>query len=300
MNTKSKERLLEICGQENVLFDEPLSRHTSFRIGGPADAFAAPADADELEQVLSLCGEEKISYTILGNGTNILADDDGYRGVIIQICKNFAAHEADENIVRAGAGMLLAALSSFCTQNSLTGMEFASGIPGTVGGAVFMNAGAYGGEIKDIIRFATVYEPGKGVYDLTKEELKLGYRSSIVKDTDMIVLQAEFELKEGDGAAIRARVEELKELRTSRQPLEFPSAGSTFKRPPGNFAGKLIQDAGLRGYSIGGAQVSEKHCGFVINTGSATSADVKALMDYIVKTVEDRFGVTLEREVRFL
>ena len=295
-----KEKILSVCAQENTLFDEPLCRHTSFRIGGPADAFVMPANEEELDGIIRICDEEGVPRTIIGNGTNILADDEGYRGVVIQIYKNFSDIRISGEEITAGAGVLLSSLSSACTQESLTGMEFASGIPGTVGGAVFMNAGAYGGEIKDVIVSAKVFEPGKGIKEIGNAGLQLGYRSSIIKDCDMVVLSARFKLQKGDKEAILARVNDLKEQRTSKQPLESPSAGSTFKRPEGYFAGKLIMDAGLKGYSIGGAQVSEKHCGFVINTGNATSKDVKDLMDFIVKTVQDKYGVTLEKEVRFL
>lgn len=293
-----KEKILSVCG--NTLFDEPLCGHTSFRIGGPAEVFAMPANEEELDRIIRICDEEGVSRAIIGNGTNILADDAGYKGVVIQIYKNFADLKISGEEIKAGAGVLLSSLSAACTQESLTGMEFASGIPGTVGGAVFMNAGAYGGEIKDVIVSAKVFEPGKGIKEIENAGLQLGYRSSIIKDSDLVVLSARFKLQRGEKGKIAARVNELKEQRTSKQPLEYPSAGSTFKRPEGYFAGKLIMDAGLKGYSIGGAQVSEKHCGFVINTGSATAADVKALIDHITKTVQDRFGVTLEREVRYL
>jgi len=300
MEQSIKKDLLDICGKEGILFDEPLSRHTSFHIGGPADAFVCPEDEEQLAEVIGFCDRNGIPRFILGNGTNILASDEGYRGVVIQIYRNMAGCDLKGSSVYVRAGMLLSALSAVCAEHGLTGFEFASGIPGTLGGAGTMNEGAYGGEIKDVIAGARVYEPGRGVRDLKTEELELGYRTSIVKHSDMIILGARIELEHGDPAAINQRLAELKEARTSKQPLEYPSAGSTFKRPEGNFAGKLIMDAGLAGYSVGGAQVSAKHCGFVINTGGATAADVNALIAHVVKTVEDRFGVTLEREIRSL
>ena len=292
--------LFSICGERGVLFDEPLSGHTSFRIGGPADAFVMPRDEDQLEKVIDYCDRNEIPRILLGNGTNILAADEGYRGTVIQIFKNMAGFEQNGTEIYARAGILLSALSAVCAEQALTGFEFASGIPGTLGGAVTMNAGAYGGEIKDVITGARVFEPGRGIRDLKPEELMLGYRTSVIKHTDMIVLGAGIRLEHGDPEKISAKLAELKEARTSKQPLEYPSAGSTFKRPEGYFAGKLIMDAELAGYTVGGAQVSEKHCGFVINRGGATAADVNALIAHVVKTVEDRFGVTLEREIRSL
>lgn len=300
MEQSIKNDLLNICGKDGVLFDEPLSRHTSFRIGGPADAFVMPQNEEQLADAIDFCDRNGIPRFILGNGTNILAADEGFRGVVIQIYRNLAGCDLKGSEVYVRAGMLLSALSVVCAEHELTGFEFASGIPGTLGGAVTMNAGAYGGEIKDIITGARVYEPGKGVRDLKPEELMLGYRTSIIKHSDMIVLGAGLKLSHGDPAEINAKLAELKEARTSKQPLEYPSAGSTFKRPEGYFAGKLIMDAGLAGYSVGGAEVSAKHCGFVINKGGATAADVNALIAYVTKTVEDRFGVTLEREIRSL
>lgn len=300
MKESIKKDLLNICGKEGTFFDEPLSRHTSFRIGGPADAFLTPQNEEQLAEVTDFLDKNQIPRFVLGNGTNILAADEGFRGAVIQIYRNMAGCDLKGETVYVRAGMLLTALSSVCAEHELTGFEFASGIPGTLGGAVTMNAGAYGGEMKDIITGVRVYEPGKGVRDLKAEELALGYRTSIIKHSDMMVLGASITLCHGAAAAINEKIQELKEARTSKQPLEYPSAGSTFKRPEGYFAGKLIMDAGLAGYSVGGAEVSAKHCGFVINKGGATAADVNALIAHVVKTVEDRFGVTLEREIRSL
>ncbi|MBR6231343.1 MAG: UDP-N-acetylmuramate dehydrogenase [Lachnospiraceae bacterium] len=289
--------LLEICGEENVFENEPLSRHTSFRIGGPARVFVTPPDEECLGDVIKACDASGVRRFILGNGTNVLASDEGYNGVIIQVYKNFSEIKINGTKIKAGAGVLLSKLSSEAAGASLSGFEFASGIPGTLGGAVTMNAGAYGGEMKDVLTDVTVYVPGEGIKVLDPAELKLGYRTSIIKNTDIIVLSAGLQLERGDEKAIRERIAELKEQRTSKQPLEYPSAGSTFKRPEGYFAGKLIMDSGLKGYCVGGACVSEKHCGFVINKGNATAADVKELMEHIVKTVEDKFGVRLEPEI---
>ncbi len=289
--------LKEICGGENVLENEPLSRHTSFRIGGPARVFVTPPDEESLGGAIKACDEAGVKRFILGNGTNVLASDEGYDGVIIQIYKAFSKIEIDGALIKAGAGVLLSRLSSEAADESLTGFEFASGIPGTLGGAVTMNAGAYGGEMKDVLKSVTVYIPDEGLREMDPAGLQLGYRNSIIKHKDMIVISAVLKLEKGDENAIRGKIAELKEQRTSKQPLEYPSAGSTFKRPEGYFAGKLIMDSGLKGYSIGGACVSEKHCGFVINKGNATAADVKALMQHIVKTVEDKYGVRLEPEI---
>ena len=283
-----------------MLVDEPMRRHTTFRIGGPADYLIRPETEEVLRKILALCAEEKLPYFILGNGSNLLVSDQGYRGVIIQIYKNFQQCVTEGNVIRAGAGILLSRLSAAAGEAGLTGLEFASGIPGTLGGAVFMNAGAYGGEMKDILSWADVLDEERKLRRLSAEELELGYRTSRVKKEGWIVTGAELKLKFGDPEKIREKIEELKAARTSKQPLEYPSAGSTFKRPEGYFAGKLIMDAGLRGFRVGGAQVSEKHCGFVINTGNATAADVRELMRQVQEKVWEKYQVRLEPEVRFL
>lgn len=295
------ERLRSVTSPAAVSTNEPLCEHTSFRIGGPADVFAQPSDEGELINTVKLCLEEKVPYYVLGNGTNVLASDSGFRGVIIQICRRFDRIECEGGTIEAYAGATLAAIANTARNNSLTGMEFASGIPGSLGGAVLMNAGAYGGEMKDIIASVTVYSPSEDrIKTLTGDEMDFGYRKSRIKGTDEIVISAVIELKKGDPEAIKEKMEELKVQRTTKQPLEYPSAGSTFKRPEGYFAGKLIMDAGLKGFSVGGAQVSEKHCGFVINTGGATAKDVKSLMEQVSDKVEAEFGVRLEPEVIFL
>lgn len=291
--------LIKITGESGVLRDEPMSRHTTFRTGGPAEYLVVP-DMDTLPSVIAFCREKALPFTVIGNGSNLLVGDGGIDGVVIEIGKAMAEIQIEGTKITAQAGALLSAVSAKAASNSLTGLEFASGIPGSVGGAVIMNAGAYGGEIKDTLVSATVLTREGEIVKLAAEELDLSYRHSNLPELERIVLEAEFVLQEGDAAQIEATLADLKAQRTSKQPLEYPSAGSTFKRPEGNFAGKLIQDAGLRGYTIGGAQVSEKHCGFVINRGGATSADVLELIRYIQKTVSEEFGVDLETEVRLV
>lgn len=300
MSKEINSRFCGIVGADNVWLDEPMKKHTTFRIGGPADYYICPHTPEEIREVISVCREEQIPWFIIGNGSNLLVSDSGYRGAVIQIYKNLNAVECRDNIIHAQAGALLSQIAAQALRCSLAGFEFASGIPGTLGGAVTMNAGAYGGEMKDVIKSATVLTEDGQILTLPVEELKLGYRTSIIKSESYIVLEAEIELEAGDQTQIRAHMEELSEKRRSKQPLEYPSAGSTFKRPEGYFAGKLIMDAGLRGFQVGGAQVSEKHCGFVINTGNATAADVIGLIHEVQKKVEEQFGVKLEPEVRFL
>ncbi|MDY5021771.1 MAG: UDP-N-acetylmuramate dehydrogenase [Blautia sp.] len=300
MKQEIKQRFYDLLDEEQILLDEPMSRHTTFRIGGPADYFLMPETCEELGAILKICSEEKMPCFILGNGSNLLVSDDGYRGVVIQMFRNMSAVEVCGRVVRAQAGASLAAIAAAAKNASLTGFEFAAGIPGTLGGAVVMNAGAYGGEMKQVLQQVTVMNREGEILTIPADKLELGYRTSIVKTAGYFVLEAVILLKEGDQEAIRARMKELQELRTSKQPLEYPSAGSTFKRPEGHFAGKLIMDSGLAGYRVGGAQVSEKHCGFVINTGDATARDVMLLMAHIIKTVQTKYGVTLQPEVKFL
>ena len=294
------EALAACVGEQNILTDEPMSRHTTFRIGGPADLYICPQNEEQLSAAISCCKEQDIPYFIIGNGSNLLVSDGGYRGAVIQIFRNMEAFSVEGQTIRAQAGSLLSTLAAAARDEGLTGMEFASGIPGTLGGAVTMNAGAYGGEMKDILRTVTVLDQKGAVRTIPAEELELGYRTSLVKKENWIVLGAEMTLESGDREAITARMEELREARTSKQPLTYPSAGSTFKRPEGHFAGKLIMDAGLAGAKIGDAQVSEKHCGFLINTGAATAADVWALICHVQDVVEETYGIRLEPEVKFL
>ncbi len=290
--------LCKILGEENVLRDEPMSRHTTFRIGGPADYFVTVQKNTEVKAVIRLCQESETPYYILGNGSNLLVGDKGYRGVVIQIFKKMNQIHTEGTKIYAQAGALLSKVAAKALSEGLTGFEFASGIPGTLGGAVMMNAGAYGGEMKQVLQSAEVLTPQGEILTLTLPELELGYRTSIVAEKGYTVLSAVISLEKGDKEAIRAYMEDLKNRRTSKQPLEFGSAGSTFKRPEGYFAGKLIQDSGLRGFSVGDAQISEKHCGFVINRGKATAADVLSLIEQVQDRVEEKFGVRLETEVK--
>ena len=299
-NHRIENKFCNCLGSDNVKQQEPMSRHTTFRIGGPADFYLCPHSTNEVQEIVEICKEEKLPYFVLGNGSNLLVSDKGYRGVVIQLWKNFSDITVKDCCIQAKAGALLSKVAAEALEAGLTGMEFASGIPGTIGGAAFMNAGAYGGEMKDIIKSVKVLDTQGEGRVLPKEELKMGYRTSIVKEKGYTVLSVELELTRGNQEEIRNTMEDLKERRTSKQPLEMPSAGSTFKRPEGYFAGKLIMDSGLRGFSVGGAQVSEKHCGFVVNKGGATAMDVLNLIREVQRRVKEQFGVDLETEVRFL
>lgn len=299
-NNKIENKFCTCLGSDNVKLQEPMSKHTTFRIGGPADFYLCPHSTKEVQQTVQICKEENLPYFILGNGSNLLVSDKGYRGAIIQLWKNFSDISVKDCCITAKAGALLSKVAAEALEEGLTGMEFASGIPGTIGGAVFMNAGAYGGEMKDVIKEVKVLDDQGEIRVLSNEEMKLGYRTSIVKEKGYTVLSAVLQLKKGDISVIRETMEDLKNRRTSKQPLDMPSAGSTFKRPEGYFAGKLIMDSGLRGFSVGGAQVSEKHCGFVVNKGGATAEDVTALIREVQRRVKEKFGVELETEVRFL
>lgn len=297
---KTMQEFCKLLGSDNVRRDEPMKKHTTFRIGGPADYYLCPHSVEEVKGAVHICRERGIPFFILGNGSNLLVSDKGYRGAVIQIWKNMNSVRTEGTQIFAQSGALLSQAAAEALRQGLTGMEFAAGIPGTLGGAVFMNAGAYGGEMKDILKEAQVMDQEGNVRILSKEELELGYRTSIVRKKGYIVLSAVLELSRGDREQIKQCMEELKEKRVTKQPLEMPSAGSTFKRPEGYFAGKLIMDAGLRGFCVGGAQVSEKHCGFVVNRGDATASDVVNLIKTVQEQVRERFGVELETEVRFL
>ena len=294
------EELTELLGNDRVLTNEPMSRHTTFRIGGPADLFLLPNTVEEIKKIREICIQEQESYFILGNGSNLLVSDSGFRGVIIQTYRNLAQIQVEEDCIRAQAGALLSGIAQAAKAASLTGFEFAAGIPGTLGGAVVMNAGAYGGEMKDVLKEATVLDSEGQIRRIPAGKLAMGYRTSVIKEAGYMVLEAVISLKKGDPDQIRETMKDLTQRRISKQPLEYPSAGSTFKRPEGYFSGKLIMDSGLRGYTHGGAQVSEKHCGFVINTGGATARDVCELMEHVQKTVYEKYNVKLEPEVKFL
>ena len=300
MKKEIREKFCELLGKDKVLFEEPMSSHTTFRIGGPAEVFLMPESYEQIRSALALCREEGLPYFVLGNGSNLLVSDSGYRGVIIQMDRNMGDIELKGTEIRACAGALLSSVAAAARKASLTGFEFAGGIPGTLGGAVVMNAGAYGGEMKDVLREVTVMTKEGDIRVIPSDRLELGYRTSIIKKAGYLVLEAVDALEKGDPQAIQEKTKELASKRTEKQPLDYPSAGSTFKRPEGYFAGKLIMDSGLRGFRVGGAQVSEKHCGFVINTGGATAKDVKELMDHVIRTVKEKYNITLEPEVKFL
>lgn len=294
------QKLTEWMPEERVKKEEPMRLHTTFRVGGPADLFVSPNSVEEVRKVTALCREEGVPYYIMGNGSNLLVSDQGYRGVIIQFYKEMNDISVEGTLLRAQAGALLSAVANRALSESLTGFEFAAGIPGTLGGACVMNAGAYGGEMKDVLKAVTVLTQEGEVLTLSNEELELGYRTSVIARKRYIVLEAEIALSEGKKEEIQAVMDDLKERRITKQPLEYPSAGSTFKRPEGYFAGKLIQDAGLCGFQVGGAQVSEKHCGFVINKDHATAAEIAELIRQVSEKVEAQFGVKLEPEVKRL
>ncbi len=300
MKQRLTEELTELLGNDRVLTNEPMSRHTTFRIGGPADLFLLPNTIEEIKKIREICIREQEPYFILGNGSNLLVSDSGFRGVIIQTYRNLAQIQVEGDCIRAQAGTLLSGIAQAARAASLTGFEFAAGIPGTLGGAVVMNAGAYGGEMKDVLKEATVLDGEGQIRRIPVQELAMGYRTSVIKEAGYTVLEAVISLKKGDPKQIRETMKDLAQRRISKQPLEYPSAGSTFKRPEGYFAGKLIMDSGLRGYTHGGAQVSEKHCGFVINAGGATAKDVCELMEHVQETVYEKYNVKLEPEVKFL
>lgn len=300
MNQEIKKMFCELLGRDHVLTDEPMKQHTTFKIGGPADYFLVPETGEEVGEIIKICRKTDTPYFILGNGSNLLVGDGGYRGAVIQVYRNMSAVTVEGTMITAQAGALLSAVAAAAKNASLTGFEFAGGIPGTVGGAAVMNAGAYGGEMKDVLVEVTVMDAEGKIFTISAEKLELGYRTSVIKKAGYIVLEAKIRLKEGDQETIRERMKELTIQRTTKQPLEYPSAGSTFKRPEGYFAGKLVMDSGLRGYQVGGARISEKHCGFVINAGDATAKDVRTLMDNVRDIVYEKYGVTLEPEVKFL
>ncbi len=292
--------LKEILPDEDILLQERMEKHTSFRIGGPADVFVMPENTSQIRHVIEACRSCGMPWFVLGNGTNLLVSDQGFRGVVIQIGKKMSHSEADGERIIAGAGALLSGIALLARNNALTGMEFAGGIPGSLGGAAWMNAGAYGGEMKDILTEVTLLSEDGEEKTVPYKDLQPGYRTTLIQERGDLVIGAVLTLTKGDPEAIRQRMQELQQKRNEKQPLEYPSAGSTFKRPEGYFAGKLISDAGLRGYQVGGARVSDKHAGFVINTGGAAARDVMQLMQDVQEKVYSMFGVTLEREVRLL
>ena len=293
---------VNITGEDNVLVDEPMSLHTTFRVGGPADFFLMPKSAEEAVLLIEVCRDSGC-----GNGSNLLVSDKGIRGAVIRIGKQMGRIETEDNEITAEAGASLAAIAQAALAAGLAGFEFAAGIPGTLGGACVMNAGAYGGEMKQVLTSVraisltgSAESAAEAIVEIPAGELGLGYRTSCLQKNGMIVVSARMRLREGDPEEITALMDDLRARRLDKQPLDLPSAGSTFKRPEGHFAGKLIMDAGLRGYRVGGASVSEKHCGFVVNDGGATAEDILTLIDEVRERVFREFGVTLEPEVKFV
>lgn len=286
--------------EEDILFGEQMRDHTTFRIGGEAACFLKISRTEQLIKLLPYLREVETPYFILGNGSNLLVSDKGYNGVILQVADKFAQIENRGCVLKVQAGALLSQVARYAMEQGLSGLEFASGIPGTIGGGVVMNAGAYEGEMKQVVQSVTVLSDNGEILELDNSTMEFGYRTSIIKNRNFTVLDVTLQLKEGVREEILSKMEELSAKRRAKQPLAFPSAGSTFKRPEGYYAGKLIMDAGLRGYSIGGARVSEKHCGFVINVGNATAEDVAEVIKEIQDRVKERFGVILEREVIYL
>jgi UDP-N-acetylmuramate dehydrogenase len=297
VNSEVIDALSKIVLKENIVKDEPMSRHTTFRCGGPATLFLRPGSEDELVRVVSLLKDNGQPYMLLGNGSNLLVSDKGYQGAVISLERLSELSLEGETSIRAQAGVLNSRIASFARENSLAGFEFAAGIPGTIGGAMIMNAGAYGGEMKLITTSVRAITPDGEVKELSAEDCDFGYRTSVLKRDGYVVLSALLQLQKGNEKEITDLMTELALKRKEKQPLEYPSAGSTFKRPEGYFAGKLIEDAGLKGFSVGDAAVSDKHCGFVINKGQATSADIYKLIREVQKKVFEDSGVTLEPEV---
>ena len=299
MNDQFLTELQNVMGGSGIFMEEPMKKHTTFRVGGPADVLVQP-DETALAAILALCRQYHVSYSFIGNGSNLLVGDKGIRGVVIEMTDPMGNIEVDGTKITAQAGAMLSKIANTAASNGLGGMEFAAGIPGSVGGAVVMNAGAYGREMKDIIEKVYVLDENGAQLELDRDALDLGYRHSCIPEKKYIVTKVVLELVPRNEAEIRSEMKELNEKRAEKQPLQYPSAGSTFKRPKGYFAGKLIMDAGLRGYQVGGAQVSEKHCGFVINKGDATAADICQLMRDVSDKVQAQFGVVLEPEVKMI
>lgn len=300
MNTSMYDYIRTIVPDERILFHEPMSKYTTFRVGGVAESIVIVQAEEELVKLITYLNQIEQEYFVLGNGSNLLVGDKGYRGVIVKMGGPMEEICVEGTRITVKAGALLSKVAAAARTNSLSGMEFAAGIPGSVGGAIVMNAGAYDGEMKQIVESVRVMDRDGQIMTLDNDTMEFGYRTSIIKNRPFIVLEVTLQLTAGDADCIGARMEELAQLRKSKQPLEYPSAGSTFKRPEGNYAGKLIMDAGLRGYRIGGAQVSDKHCGFVINRGNAAAADIREVIEEVQERVKEKFHVTLEPEVIFL
>ena len=300
MTAEQKEKLCSLMGEDRISFSEPMVDHTTFRIGGEAEAFVRVETIEELSELRSFCNREEIPFFFLGKGSNILVSDKGISGVVATFGEKMCKVSLKEDMIIAEAGATLASVAGFALQKGLTGMEFAAGIPGSVGGALRMNAGAYGGDMSQVVGWVRVLEPDGNIKTILGAHMEFGYRTSILKDLPYIALACGIQLMPGDEKVIRMKMLELAARRREKQPLEYPSAGSTFKRPEGYFAGKLIEEAGLRGKKIGGAMVSEKHCGFIVNDDGATAEDVKNLIELVRKKVYEQAGVLLEPEVIFV
>lgn len=297
MNIALLEYLENVIPKENIAVDEPMSKHTTFRTGGSAEAFLQVETEEQLRAVLQLLNKVEEPYYILGNGSNLLVSDEGYEGIIIQIGSKMSKVHIEGTHLFVQAGALLSQAAKTAYTYGLTGLEFAAGIPGSMGGAAVMNAGAYGGEMKQVITKVRVMSRDGEILELDNATMEFGYRTSVIHHSHFIVLEVEMDLQQGEKETINATMLELAQKRREKQPLEYPSAGSTFKRPEGYFAGKLIMDAGLKGYRVGDACVSEKHCGFIVNLGHATSSDIWRLIHEVQEKVYDMFGVALETEV---
>lgn len=299
MNHQTYKQLVDIVSEENVMVDEPLKKHTYTKLGGNADFFITPETYEHVQQIIKFANKEDIPFTLLANGSNLIVKDGGIRGIVMNL-HNLNDIKIDKTVVVAQSGARIIDVSREALKEDLSGLEFACGIPGSVGGALYMNAGAYGGEIKDVLISTIVVSRSGELMNLKAEELDLEYRTSNIPNNGYIVLEATFGLKHGSHTDIKAVMDDLTFKRESKQPLEYPSCGSVFKRPPGYFAGKLIQDSGLQGKQIGGAQVSLKHAGFIVNKNNATASEYMELIKFVQSTVKEKYGVTLEREVRII
>ena len=294
------EALKEIVPADKILLQEPMKLHTTFRIGGPADCLIYLENEEQLSRIRKYLHLVDVPYTVIGNGSNLLVNDNGYAGIILVIGRYMSKIEVKDCCLEAEAGALMSQVAKAAKEHGLTGLEFAAGIPGTIGGGAVMNAGAYGGEMSQVVTMVTVVNRSGEIMELDNSTMEYGYRTSVIQNQPFVVTKVTFRLQPGDPEQIAARMEELALRRREKQPLEYPSAGSTFKRPEGHFAGQLIMEAGLRGYSVGGAKVSDKHCGFIINTGNATAEDVKDVIWEVQRRVKKRFHVDLEPEIKFL
>lgn len=298
MKKRFEEELTRVFGADRILYNEPMKNHTTFRVGGKVEYFLMPSSVEEIQAAINLFREYAVPFMAVGNGSNLLVGDKGLEGAVLHLGKNFSEIHVQGTRVSAQSGALLSAIANRAAKEALTGLEFAAGIPGSLGGAITMNAGAYGGEMKQVVKTVCVLTEDGQVQNISNEEMEFGYRHSIIPGRKLLVLSAELDLKRGDAESICSTMQELARRRREKQPLEYGSAGSTFKRPEGYFAGKLIMDAGLAGFQIGGARVSEKHCGFVINAGGATAQDVVDVMEHVKKTVMEKFSIGLEPEVK--